>query len=115
MNKGALTFVRVYTMNIVVKFYGALFLGIILQAAQPTPLYENNFEKSDAGKVPEEFLILDGGFVVNQDQNNKFLELPGAPLETFGFLFGPTEKENVEVSARVYGTGKGRRFPSFAL
>ena len=57
----------------------------------------------------------DGGFTVKEENGNKFLELPGAPLDTFGLLFGPTESANVAVSARVYGTGKGRRFPSFGV
>ncbi len=67
------------------------------------------------GKTPDDFLILDGNFAVQQDAGNKFLELPGAPLDTYGALFGPTVKTNVAVSARVFGTGKGRRFPTFAV
>ncbi|MEO8428542.1 MAG: hypothetical protein ABI651_15690, partial [Verrucomicrobiota bacterium] len=62
-----------------------------------------------------DFLILDGLFAVKQDGNNKFFELPGAPLDTFGALFGPTESDGVAVSARIHGTGKGRRFPTFAV
>jgi len=92
-------------------------IGLVSGAlAQGTkPLYENNFEKAAVGAVPEEFLVLDGGFVVKEENGNKFLELPGAPLETFGVLFGPAEKENVTVTARILGTGKGRRFPTFGV
>lgn len=78
-------------------------------------LYENNFEKAELEKVPSEFLVLDGGFVVKQDGTNKFIELPGAPLETFGLLFGPTVETDVVLSAKMRGTAKGRRFPTFAL
>jgi len=78
-------------------------------------LYSNGFDKADSGKVPEDLMVLEGGFAVQEEGGNKFLELPGAPLETFGLLFGPTETENVSASARFYGTGKGRRFPTFAL
>ncbi len=78
-------------------------------------LYENNFEKSELDKVPSEFLVLDGGFAVKQEGANKFLELPGAPLETFGVLFGPTLESDVAVTAKMKGTGKGRRFPTFAV
>jgi hypothetical protein len=78
-------------------------------------LYENNFEKAAAGSVPDELLVLDGAFKVQQEGGNKFLELPGAPLDTFGVLFGPTEKEGIAVSARVFGTGKGRRYPAFGV
>jgi len=84
-------------------------------AALPSTVYRNDFEKAEIGKVPEDFLVLDGGFAVQQEGGNKFLELPGAPLDTFGLLFGPTETNNLSASARIFGTGKGRRFPAFAL
>ena len=79
------------------------------------PLYENNFEKADVDKVPDGFLVLDGGFAVKEESGNKFLELPGAPLDTFGVLFGPTRGSDVAVSARIFSSAKGRRFPSFGV
>ena len=85
------------------------------RAADPKIVYENNFEKAEVGKVPEDFLVLDGAFVVKEEGGNKFLELPGAPLETFGVLFGPSESAGVAVSARIHGIGKGRRFPTFGV
>jgi hypothetical protein len=75
--------------------------------------YENNFEKAQPGAVPEEFMVLDGAFSVKEVGGNKVLELPGAPLETFGVLFGPSSKEDVSVSARIFGAAKGRRLPVF--
>src|SRR5512146_737883 len=60
-------------------------------------------------------MVLEGAFAVRQEAGNKFLELPGAPLDTFGLLFGPTEKDGMTASARVYATAKGRRTPTFAL
>jgi hypothetical protein len=95
-----------------------LFVAFVFVAAIANAqgaLYENNFETNAVGKVPEEFLVLDGQFTVKEDGTNKVLELPGAPLETFGVLFGPTEAADVTVSAKVFGTGKGRRFPTFAI
>src|SRR5262245_25448962 len=93
-----------------------LFLfGCLVFADEPKKLYENNFEKDEVDEVPEDFLVLDGGFAVKEEGGNKFLELPGAPLDTYGVLFGPTEAANVSVSARIYGAGKGRRFPAFAI
>lgn len=85
------------------------------RAADPKPVYENNFEKAAVGTVPEDMLVLDGAFAVREEGGSKFLELPGAPLETFGVLFGPTETNGLAVSARVHGTGKGRRFPTFGV
>jgi hypothetical protein len=78
-------------------------------------VYKNDFESAEVGKVPADMMILDGGFKIVDDNGNKVLELPGAPLETFGLLFGPTEKENRTVSGRVYGTSKGRRAPTFSI
>lgn len=78
-------------------------------------LYQNDFSKGEIGKLPEEMLLLDGGFAVQEVNGNKVLQLPGAPLETFGVLFGPTESANLAMSARVHSTKKGRREPAFAI
>jgi hypothetical protein len=78
-------------------------------------LYQNNFEKAATGPVPDDFLVLDGDFAVKESDGNKYLELPGSPLDTFGVLFGPTTNAGVCVSARIYGTARGRRFPQFGL
>lgn len=97
------------------------FLALFLETSRAAELgaarilYENNFEKCAVGTVPDEFLVLDGAFKVQQEGADKFLELPGAPLDSFGVLFGPTEKENVTVSARIFGTTKGRRYPAFGI
>src|SRR5437870_5614240 len=84
-----------------------LLWGASLSAAEV--LYQNNFEKEEVGKVPADFLVLDGGFAVKEEAGNKFLELPGAPLDSFAVQFGPTESSNIMVSARIYATAKGRR------
>jgi hypothetical protein len=91
---------------------------IILSLLAPAALlaqtkYENNFEQAKLGTVPEDFLVLDGAFTVKEVDGNKVLELPGAPLDTFGVLFGANEKENIAVSARIFGSAKGRRYPVF--
>src|SRR4030095_9103532 len=66
-------------------------------------------------KVPDDMLVLEGGFAVREDAGNRLFELPGAPLETYGVLFGPTETNGIAVQARFYGTLKGRRYPTFAV
>jgi hypothetical protein len=83
--------------------------------AQNSVLYENNFEKEQVGKVPENFLVLDGGFAVKEEAGNKFLELPGSPLDSYSVQFGPTESSNIVISARINSTAKGRRFPTFGI
>src|SRR5688572_24289616 len=94
-----------------------LLVGMVLSSsAQPAaPTYSQDFEKCAVDAVSDEFLILDGAISVKADGGNKFLELPGAPLDTFGLLFSAAEKANYGAQARVFGTGKGRRFPTFAV
>lgn len=60
-------------------------------------------------------MVLSGDFAVGEDGGNKFLELPGAPLDTFGVLFGPSQSGEVAASARFFGTKQGRKFPTFGL
>ena len=78
-------------------------------------IYKQDFEQTEVDKVPDGMLVLDGGFAVKTTTGGKVLELPGDPLETFGVLFGPTEKEGLCVQASLLGTGKGRRFPVLAV
>ncbi len=87
----------------------------MVSGASAQVLYTNGFDKAELEKVPEDMMVLDGGFAVKDEGGNKFLELPGAPLETFGVLFGPTEASGLAVSARVQSTNKGRRSPTFAV
>jgi hypothetical protein len=79
------------------------------------PVYAQNFDQGELDKVPDGMLVLDGGFAVKAAATGKVLELPGDPLETFGVLFGPSEKDGLCVQARILGTGKGRRFPVLAV
>lgn len=78
-------------------------------------VYSQNFDQAELDKVPDGMLVLDGGFAVKASASGKALELPGDPLETFGVLFGPSEKDGLCVQARISGTGKGRRFPVLAV
>ncbi|HSH95988.1 MAG TPA: hypothetical protein VK968_17715 [Roseimicrobium sp.] len=82
-----------------------------LIAADVKPVYQNDFEKADVDSVPADFLVIDGAFAVKSEEGKKFMELPGAPLETYGFLFGPTEKDGIAVTSKLFGTKKGRSFP----
>jgi hypothetical protein len=78
-------------------------------------LYQTNFANTAVGQAPEDMLVLDGAFAVQESEGDKYLELPGAPLDTFGVIFGPASNSGACVSARIYGTGKGRRFPQFGV
>ena len=78
-------------------------------------LYKNDFESAKQAEVPDEFLVLNGDFKVQSEDGNSYLEVPGAPLEAFGVMFGPSEQEGVAVSARIHGVARGRRMPTFAV
>lgn len=97
----------------------AIFLALCVFAATHTraadPLFLEDFSRAAIGKTPTNFLVMDGQFTVVEDAGNRFLELPGAPLDTFGVMFGPSQKENWSVQARFLGSGKGRRFPVFGV
>src|SRR5438128_8851958 len=106
-------------MNMVTKLCVELILLIGLAfgafAQQAKPLYQNDFEQAALDKVPADFLVLDGGFAVKEEGGNKFLELPGAPLDTYAVQFGPTETSGITVSGRINGAAKGRRYPTFGV
>ncbi len=84
-------------------------------ASDGQALYQEDFQKAPLGQVPEAIMVLDGQFSVKQEGTNKFLELPGAPVEAFGAVFGPTRKDGTAVAARIFSTRKGRRFPAFGV
>lgn len=86
-----------------------------VHAATPEPLFRQDFGQTEVGALPEGFLVLDGQFGVKAEGAERFLELPGAPLDTYGVMFGPARKEDWGALARFYGTSQGRRFPSFGV
>lgn len=94
-----------------------LALGLFhrLIAAEPKIVYSQDFSKSEPGSIPDELLVLDGQFAVQQQGTDRWLELPGAPLESYGFLFGPSESSGVQVAARISTTKQGRKFSTFAV
>jgi hypothetical protein len=85
------------------------------ETADAADLYKNDFQQAEAGKIPEDLMVLEGAFAIKEENGNKFLELPGTPLETFGVLFGPNESAGLAVTARIHGTATGRRAPAFGV
>jgi hypothetical protein len=78
-------------------------------------LFENHFDSAEIGKIPKEFLVLEGNFTVQEVDGNKVLELPAEPLDSFGLLFGPSELAGIGVMARIVGESTKRTFPTFAV
>ncbi len=85
------------------------------KSVSATTLYTNDFAKAAIGSVPEDLMVLGGEFTVKSDGTNQFLELPGAPLDSFAVQFGPAVQDSVAVGARIFGTSKGRRAPTFGV
>jgi hypothetical protein len=85
--------------------------------AELASVYTQDFEKLPPGPLPDgQFVVLAGDFVVKEVSGTKFLELPGAPLDTFSVLFGPVlAVADASISARIYGTTKSRRQPTFGV
>lgn len=104
----------------IIRIFGcciALLLADVMARAADSPatLFQSDFAKVAIDQVPDDFLVLDGGFGVKDFEGKKVLELPGAPLDTFGVLFGPATKGGACVSADIYGVSKGRRYPVFGV
>ncbi|GMV66203.1 MAG: hypothetical protein KJ050_02395 [Candidatus Omnitrophica bacterium] len=88
------------------------------EEAAPPPageLYRNDFSAAETGKPGKEFLILDGKFTIVDVEGNRMLELPGEPLESYGLLFGPSQKEGVQVEGRMLSESTRRTFPAFGI
>jgi hypothetical protein len=73
-----------------------------------------DFQQSPPGALPEsEFMVLNGQFEVKEAGGQTFVELPGEPIDSFGFLAGPEGATAME--ARVRGQNTGKRFPEFGV
>ena len=105
----------IFTRTLKAAFMVSLLSGALSLRAAEELKYENDFEKAELDAVPDEFLVLDGNFAVKEAEGQKFLQLPGAPLDSYGFLFGPAIKENSVATARFFGEATGRRYPTFAI
>ena len=80
-----------------------------------TTVFEENFDQSLEGSIPQDFFVLDGDFRVVSKEGRKCLSLSANPLGEHGFLFGPRLKgETVRLSFSCLGAFKSRRHNVFA-
>ncbi len=77
--------------------------------------FNDNFDSVAPGSAPAGVTVLAGNFKVAEEAGNRFLELPGSPLDTFGLLFGPAQEGERRASARFLGSRQGRKFPTFGI
>lgn len=97
------------------SFVAALALAPLSAVLAQAPAYQNDFSQDAVGKPPAGAMVMAGAFAVKEEGGEKFLELPGAPLDTFGLMFGPSQPAGGSVAARIFGTKQGRKFPAFAV
>jgi len=86
---------------------------LLLISADAPSTYHQDFQKSADGSMPQQLLVMNGAFAVRSEGDNKFLQLPGEPLDTFGFMLGADETNSIQCSIRAASTGK--RFPEFGV
>ena len=89
--------------------------AVNVAALGATPIFTQDFSQTEVEKLPDGFLDLGGLFAVKEEGGEKFMELPGAPLESYGVMFGPGKREDWGAQARFWGTSQGRRFPVFGV
>ena len=97
--------------SVVILFF---LCGLCLCADKPSA-YSNDFHDAKPGPVPEEMMVLNGSFTISEQAGKKFLELAGQPIESDGLLFGPADAQGGQVSARVFASSTGRRFPEVGI
>lgn len=107
------------------SIFACLFLALPgFLAAGPTQtdsspwrlVYEENFDGVEEGRLPKDFFVLEGNFMVTDLNGRKCLSLKGIPVGEHGFLFGPRIREsNLELSFTCKGAVKSRRHSVFAL
>lgn len=103
-------------MNTHISFFALLSLTVASLAADtPKPLFSENFDAAAPGKLPTGFTSFAGDFKIVEEGGKKFIELPGAPLDTFGVLFGPSEKPPLTATAKFFATSVKRKSPAFGL
>ena len=86
-----------------------------ISGARAESLYKQDFQSTESGKTPGDFLLLSGKFAVGKASSNHQLTLPGAPLDSHGAIFGPDNDGDLVLSARIRSEQKGRLYPSFGI
>lgn len=107
--------VRRLTTALRVAGLGVVIAGSVGAGWAAAPVYTEDFSKAEPGKLPSTLMVLDGQFSVKEDAAGRYLELPGAPLESYAAMFGPANKENWSAQARFSASSQGRRFPVFGV
>jgi hypothetical protein len=107
-------FIRRSAMRVAVAALAPLLAVSVLRGDAPTaPLFAQDFDQAPAGNPPEGIMVLNGTATVKKIDGNGVLEMSPDPLDSHGVLFGPQDKGDYTVSARVQAASTGKRFPEF--
>lgn len=101
-----------------VVWFGGVWLAIVLLAAagagpSTQPVLSYDFERSSV--LPEDVLVLAGEFSVKKEDNNSYLELTPAPIDSYAVLFGREDATATSILARIFASSAGKRFPEFGV
>lgn len=107
-------FIRRWGTRVAVATFAPLLAASLLHGDAPAaPLFAQNFEQAAEGNPPEGIMVLNGTATVKKVDGNGVLEMSPDPLDSHGVLFGPQDKSDYTVSARVQAASTAKRFPEF--
>lgn len=90
-------------------------LFVINIQANDDVLYKQDFDEIVVGDSPSDFLVLEGDFSVKDHDGSNVLLLPGTPLSDYGILFGPSQADGIQISARIQSERQKRLFPRIGV
>jgi hypothetical protein len=99
----------------ITAFYLCLSVFICGSISAQQAVYQQDFQQTEPGKIPQDFKVLSGEFAVRQEAENRFLELETSHLNSFGLFLGPERGVDTAISARMRSWPTGRRFPEFGV
>lgn len=115
MNVKILSLSSFLFLNILLSCTGISQSDIVKNMGAWKTEFHENFSNISSKTEPESLFILDGSFLVNQNENGKQLELSGSPVGEFGFMFGSRIRERaMELNFSFFSSKQGRRYPSIA-
>ena len=78
--------------------------------------YSNDFQKAEAGALPEGIMEIDGVFKVEKEgDDQKYLVMSKEPLSENAVLLGPSLKSGASLYAKIRSYKKRRSYPRFGI
>jgi len=78
--------------------------------------YENDFQSTSSGELPDGIMEIDGVFKVKKGEGDKkYLVMSNEPLSENAVILGPSLKGGASVRAKIRSFRKRRSYPRFAV